>query len=332
MFWWFSWHFVAFKEEILFQALLTDFKLQWTLLQSAWTFERTVYGKDYLRNDMKKVNQKHKTCFHWQWSFILSAISGHLLRIPILNSMELSAAIWGAIMTAEKNEWPLPLATGFVLVIHIFQVVHSLIVTEIHCNLKSASNTLLCNTWNFKVCVKDYIFSAEATKQKENTLKRGMSFVFLASKISGVMYSPPVIIEKYIPAGWTGQEDEQEGTYTCPEGIYNDRKTIHYILHNWWRPSFPLRNGTPLILCPFPTVRCTVQCEDHYSYWKPSLTLCFFPDNTIHAPIHRPIHPSIHPSNHSSIHPTRHPSINSPLHPSIYLSIYISIYQSQLKQ
>ena len=44
---------------------------------------------------------------------------------------------------------------GFVLLIHIFhiipQVVRSFNAMESHCNLTSASNGLLCNTWNFKV-------------------------------------------------------------------------------------------------------------------------------------------------------------------------------------
>src|SRR4029434_2038979 len=46
-------------------------------------------------------------------------------------------------------------ATAFMLLIHVFQiipqVVRSFNVTESHCNLKSASNGLLRNTWNVKV-------------------------------------------------------------------------------------------------------------------------------------------------------------------------------------
>ena len=55
----------------------------------------------------------------------------------------------------RKNDWPLSLATGFVLLIHIFRIIPQVVrpfnVTESHCNLKSASNGLLRNTWNFKV-------------------------------------------------------------------------------------------------------------------------------------------------------------------------------------
>src|SRR4029434_4278141 len=58
-------------------------------------------------------------------------------------------------LNGPPQRLPLLLATGFVLLIHIFhiipQVVRSFNVAESHCNLKSASNGLLRNTWNVKV-------------------------------------------------------------------------------------------------------------------------------------------------------------------------------------
>src|SRR4029434_8456060 len=59
------------------------------------------------------------------------------------------------IFNTAKSKWPLSLATGFGLLFHIFHIipqeVRSFNVAESHCNLKSASNGLLRNNWNFKV-------------------------------------------------------------------------------------------------------------------------------------------------------------------------------------
>ena len=66
------------------------------------------------------------------------------------------------------------MGTGFLLLIHrldiIPQVVHSLLVMEIHRNWKAASNMFLRNTWNFIVLFswRTIFFSAETTKRQQN--------------------------------------------------------------------------------------------------------------------------------------------------------------------
>ena len=74
------------------------------------------------------------------------------------------------IMNAEKNNYCCQRVLCFLFTSFIIpQIVRSLISTVFHCNFKSASNMLLCNTWNLysilfyksSICITNLFFSVE---------------------------------------------------------------------------------------------------------------------------------------------------------------------------